>query len=197
MSAWSEGRPIFLRLPSDAERYQGNPAVDAITAPFDSILVSYKAAIDNFERDFLNADTARSDALDWLGQLCGFTGKFWQADWTDAQKRLLIKNSHSFIWANKGTERLLIWLLSVFAIDATVLSTGDFLADINAADDDSVGGSQLEYYIVMSLVYETFSPQWKLAEKLNYLYMPVFCDSAIVYASFIADMSSANDPVMD
>ena len=197
MSGWSEGRPIYARLPSDAERYNGNPIVDAITQPFDSILIQYKAAIDNFERDFLNFATARSDALDWLAMNCGFTGVYWDSSWTDTQKRLLIQNSHSFIWSNKGTERLLIWLLSVFAIDATVLSTGDFLADINAADDDSVGGSQLEYYIVMSLVYETFSPQWKLAEKLNYLYMPVFCDSAIVYASFIADMSSANDPVMD
>ena len=197
MSGWSTNRPIYDRLPSDAERYNGNPIVDAITQPFDSILIQYKAAIDNFERDFLNADTARSDALDWLGQLCGFTGNFWSTDWGDAQKRLLIKNSHSFIWNNVGTERLLIWLLSVFAIDATVFSVNDFLADLSAADDDSVGGSQLEYFIVMSLVYETFSPQWKLAEKLNYLYMPVFCDSAIVYASFIADMSSANDPVMD
>jgi len=197
MSGWSTNRPIYDRLPSDAERYNGNPIVDAITQPFDSILIQYKAAIDNFERDFLNADTARSDALDWLAMNCGFTSNFWDSSWGDAQKRLLIKNSHSFIWANKGTERLLIWLLSVFAIDATVFSVNDFLADLSAADDDSVGGSQLEYFIVMPLVYETFSPQWKLAEKLNYLYMPVFCDSAIVYASFIADMSSANDPVMD
>ena len=197
MAGWSTNRPIYDRLPSDSERYNGNPVVDAITAPFDSILVSYKSAIDNFERDFLNADTARSDALDWLGQLCGFTGKFWQADWTDAQKRLLIKNSHSFIWANKGTERLLIWLLSVFAIDATVYSVNDFLADLSAADDDSVGGSQLEYFIVMSLVYETFSPQWKLAEKLNYLYMPLFCDSDCVYDGFYADLSKTGDPIFD
>ena len=197
MSAWTEGKPIFLRLPSESERYQGNPAVAAICQPFDSILISYKASLDNFSRDFLDPDTARSDALDWLAMNCGFTGKFWQADWTDAQKRLLIKNSHSFIWNNVGTERLLIWLLSVFAIDATVYSVNDFLADLSAADDDSVGGSQLEYFIVMSLVYETFSPQWKLAEKLNYLYMPVFCDSAIVYASFIADMSSTGDPIFD
>ena len=197
MAGWSTNRPIFDRLPSEAEKYNGNPIVDAITQPIDAILISYKASLDGFERDFLNPDTARSDALDWLAMNCGFTGKFWQADWTDAQKRLLIKNSHSFIWNNVGTERLLIWLLSVFAIDATVYSVNDFLADLSAADDDSVGGSQLEYFIVMSLVYETFSPQWKLAEKLNYLYMPVFCDSAIVYASFIADMSSTGDPIFD
>ena len=197
MSGWSEGRPIYARLPSDSERYNGNPIVDAITQPIDSILVSYRAALSNFERDFLDPDTARSDALDWLGQLCGFTGKFWQADWTDAQKRLLIKNSHSFIWANKGTERLLIWLLSVFAIDATVLSTGDFLADINAADDDSVGGDQLQYYLLMPITYQTTDRAWLLATRLNDLYMPVFCDSAIVYASFMADLSSADDPTFD
>ena len=197
MAGWSTNRPIYDRLPSDAERYNGNPIVDAITQPIDSILVSYRAALSNFERDFLNADTARSDALDWLAMNCGFTGKFWQADWTDAQKRLLIKNSHSFIWANKGTERLLIWLLSVFAIDATVLSTGDFLADINAADDDSVGGSQLEYFIVMSIVYETTSKEWRLALRLNYLYMPIFCDSDVVYDAFYADLSKTGDPIFD
>jgi len=197
MSGWSSNRPIYDRLPSDSERYNGNPIVDAITQPIDSILVSYRAALSNFERDFLDPDTARSDALDWLGQLCGFTGKFWQADWTDAQKRLLIKNSHSFIWANKGTERLLIWLLSVFAIDATVLSTGDFLADINAADDDSVGGDQLQYYLLMPITYQTTDKAWLLATRLNDLYMPVFCDSAIVYASFMADLSSADDPTFD
>ena len=197
MSGWSSNRPIYDRLPSDSERYNGNPIVDAITQPIDSILVSYRAALSNFERDFLDPDTARSDALDWLAMNCGFTGVYWQTDWTDAQKRLLIKNSHSFIWANKGTERLLIWLLSVFAIDATVLSTGDFLADINAADDDSVGGDQLQYYLLMPITYQTTDKAWLLATRLNDLYMPVFCDSAIVYASFMADLSSADDPTFD
>lgn len=194
MSAWSEGRPIYLRLPSDAEKYQGNPAVDAITRPFDAILMQYKAAIDNFSRDFLDPDTARSDALDWLAQNCGFTGKFWQADWTDAQKRLLIKNSHSFIWNNKGTTRLLIFLLSVFQINATIYSVGEFLADINAADD-VLGGGQLQYFLLMPITYKTTSKEWRLAERLNYLYMPVFCSSDVVYDAFYADLSAAEDPV--
>lgn len=195
MSAWSEGRPIYLRLPSDAEKYQGNPAVAAICQPFDAILMQYKAAIDNFERDFLNPDTARSDALDWLAQNCGFTGKFWQADWTDAQKRLLIKNSHSFIWNNKGTYRLLYWLLNtVFAIPAQIFQVGQFLADINAADD-VLGGDQLQYFLLMPITYKTTSKEWRLAERLNYLYMPVFCSSDVVYDAFYADLSAAEDPI--
>ena len=197
MSGWSTNRPIYARLPSEAEKYNGNPAVDALCQPFDSILIQYRAALSNFERDFLNPDTARSDALDWLGQLCGFTGKFWQADWTDAQKRLLIKNSHSFIWNNKGTYRLLYWLLNtVFAIPAQIYQVGDFLADISAADDD-LGGDQLQYYVLMPITYQTTDKAWLLSTRLNYLYMPIFCDSAIVYDAFYADMSSANDPVMD
>ena len=197
MSAWTEGKPIFLRLPSESERYQGNPAVAAICQPFDSILISYKASLDNFSRDFLDPDTARSDALDWLGQLCGFTGNFWGTDWSDAQKRLLIKNSHSFIWNNVGTERLLIWLLSVFAIDATVYSVNDFLADLSAADDDSVGGDQLQYYVLMPITYQTTDKAWLLSQRLNYLYMPVFCDSAVCYEFFAADLSGADDPIFD
>jgi len=197
MSAWNEGRPIYARLPSEAEKYNGNPVVDAITQPIDSILVSYKASLDNFSRDFLDPDTARSDALDWLAMNCGFTSNFWDSSWGDAQKRLLIKNSHSFIWSNKGTERLLIWLLSVFAIDATVYSVGNFLADLSAADDDSVGGDQLQYYVLLPILYETFSPQFLLAQRLNYLYMPVFCDSDCVYDGFYADYSKCGDPIFD
>jgi len=197
MAGWSTQKPIYDRLPSDSERYNGNPVVAAICQPFDAILISYKSAIDNFSRDFLDPDTARSDALDWLGQLCGFTGKFWQADWTDAQKRLLIKNSHSFIWNNKGTYRLLYWLLNtVFAIPAQIYQVGDFLADISAADDD-LGGDQLQYYVLMPITYETTSKEFRLAERLNYLYMPVFCDSDVVCDAFYADLSSADDPVFD
>ena len=198
MSAWSEGRPIFLRLPSESDRYQGNPAVDALCQPFDSILVSYKASLDNFSRDFLDPDTARSDALDWLAMNCGFTGKFWGTDWGDAQKRLLIKNSHSFIWNNVGTERLLIWLLNtVFAIPAQIFQVGQFLADLSAADDDSVGGDQLQYYVLMPIIFETTSKEFLLAQRLNDLYMPIFCDSDVVYDAFYSDYSKVGDPVMD
>ena len=197
MSAWSEGRPIYLRLPSDAEKYQGNPVVDAICQPFDAILMQYKAAIDNFERDFLDPDTARSDALDWLAMNCGFTGKFWQADWTDAQKRLLIKNSHSFIWNNVGTYRLLYWLLdTVFAIPAQIFQMGQFLADINAADD-VLGGDQLQYFLLMPITYKTTDKTWRLVEQLNKNFMPVFCSSDVVYQSFFSDLSKVGDPVMD
>jgi len=197
MSAWNEGRPIYARLPSEAEKYNGNPVVDAITQPIDSILVSYKASLDNFSRDFLDPDTARSDALDWLAMNVGFTGNFWSTDWGDTQKRLLIKNSHSFIWSNKGTERLLIWLLSVFAIDATVFSVNDFLADLSAADDDSVGGDQLQYYVLMPITYQATDKAWLLATRLNDLYMPVFCDSDVVYDAFYSDLSKVGDPIFD
>ena len=195
MSAWSEGRPIYGRLPSDAEKYNGNPAVDAICQPFDAILMQYKAAIDNFSRDFLDPDTARSDALDWLAQNCGFTGNYWDPLWGDAQKRLLIKNSHSFIWNNKGTTRLLIFLLSVFQINATIYSVGEFLADINAADD-VLGGGQLQYFLLMPITYKTTSKEWRLVEQLNKNFMPVFCNSAIVYESFFADLSACGDPIL-
>ena len=196
-SAWQRGRPIYNRLPIDSEQYQSNPIVDAITKPFDDILIQYKASVDNFERDFLDPTTARSDALDWLAQLVGFTGRYWDHSWADAQKRLLIANSHSFIWSNKGTYRLLCWLLNtVFALNATIYSVGDFLADINGADD-YIGGDNLSYYILMPIADETISHEWRLAERLNLLYMPAFCDSAVVYDGFYADLSRSDDPVFD
>ncbi len=196
MPGWNTGRPIYHRLPEESEAYQQNPLVDAITAPYDAILMQWKDMAENFERDFLDPDTCRSDALDWLAQLCGFTGEYWDSGWSDAQKRELIRRSHTFIWANKGTQILLEYLLSVFAINARIYQLGLFLADINKAGD-VVGGELLRYWILMPLDYLRTSKEWGLVERLNRLYMPCFADSRVVFERFYADFSVAGDPVFD
>lgn len=194
MPGWNTGRPIYHRLPEESEAYQGNAIVDAITTPYDAILMEWKGLLENFEQDFLNPDTCRADALDWLAQLCGFTGEYWDSGWSEAQKRELIRRSHTFIWANKGCQVLLEYLLQVFSINARIFMLGQFLADISKAGD-AIGGDLLRYYILMPLDYLRTSKEWELTERLNRLYMPCFADSKVVYSQFTADFSCAGDPV--
>jgi hypothetical protein len=197
MSAWDEGRPIYRRLPEDSGQYQGNPIVDAITYPIDQILTQYKVTLENFETDFINPDTAKESNLDWLGQLSGFTGQYWDIGWTAAQKRKLIKNSHNFVWAKTGTKHLLLWLLNeVFELGATIYEINQFLLNSSLLDVQPLGGELLRYYILLPLKYSTNSQQWRLAEKLNLLFSPIYVESDVVYDQFYLNVSGLGDPIL-
>lgn len=193
---WKTGRPIYHRLPIESGAYQGNVAVDAITKPFDQILMEYKSLLLHFEANYLNPDTALPENLDWLAQLCGYTGEYWDTAWTPVQKRKLIKNSHQFVWRNKGTRELLEWLLNdVFDLGASIFQPGSFRLDVNRIGE-TLGGDALIYFIVMPLKFRTTSREWKLAERLDRLYMPCFCESVVVYDQFYLDQSALGHPLM-
>ncbi len=144
--SWQLNRPIYLRLPNESGAYQGNEIVDAITTPWDEQLVDIKNTLLNFNNDFINPDTARVDALDWLAQLSGFTGEYWDTNWTAAIKRELIKNSHTKIWSHKGTVMLLQYLLDLFGLDAVVYAENVWFIGITAIGSP-VGGRTLYYAI--------------------------------------------------
>ncbi len=199
-SAWEQGRPVYLRLPSEEEGYVGNEVADALTLWLDLFLVDVKNATANFERDMVNPDTCRSDVLDWLAQHYGFTGEHWDATWSDLIKRQLIKYAISFIWPNKGRKILLEWLLALFSINALVLVPGTFIAGINYSGD-LLGGVPLRYFIAMPLPsnkgYLRGSREWKLAAQFNRLYMPCYCFSLLCYKKFTAGISLAGDPLLN
>lgn len=196
MAGWSTGRPVFDRLP--LEGYQDNEIVDAITLPYDLLLMEWKDLAQNFERDFLDPATCRVDALDWLAQLVGFTGEYWDPSWPVNIKRELIARSHQFIWPNKGAKILLQWLLQLFSIQARIYLLGQFLVGYNKVGD-ALGGELLRYWILMPLTYRRESPEWELVERLDRLYMPCFTDGAgasrVVYEKFYVGFSKVGDPI--
>jgi Phage tail protein (Tail_P2_I) len=194
MAGWDTDRPIYHRLPAESEAYQGNPIVDAVTAPFDELLVQWRDVALHFERDFLDSQTCKPEALDWLAQLCGFTGDYWDTDWPEAAKRELIARSHQFIWPNKGTQILLEYLLSVFAINAGIYRTGQFLAGISTAGS-ALGGELLQYWVLMPIQYRRTGMEWGLVERFVRLYMPCFVEHAVCYEKFHAGFSAAGEPV--
>lgn len=195
-NSWEEGRPIYKRLPAIAEQYVGNPVVDAITLPWDEVLMQSKLATDNFYTNFLNPTTALSQNLDWLAQLCGFVGEYWDSSWSDAIKRTLIANSYSYIWVSRGTRACLQYLFSVFGLPAKIVVIGDFYAGITTLPAQ-IGGGNFQFFVTVPLSggFLRTSPQWALVDRLRRLYSPVFCDSRTCYAEgFIAGFSAAGDP---
>jgi hypothetical protein len=194
MAGWNTGRPIYDRLPAESEAYQGNPVVEAITRPFDELLMSWRGILLDFDKDFLNPDTAREDALDWLAQLCGFTDSYWDPGWTPAQKRELIRRSHSFIWPNKGSLILLEYLLGVFGIETEIYLTGQFLVGVTEVGG-RLGGELLRYWIRLPVRYRNPGPEWALVERINRLYMPCAAESYVCYSRFYVGLSKVGDPV--
>ncbi len=202
-SAWEQGRPIYKRLPVAEEKYQVSlddpeldPVADWLTLPIDEYLIAVREAVDNFYADYLDPATSASENLDWLGQLCGFTGEYWETSWTEAQKRSLIANAFTFIWESKGTRAVLEFLLETFAIAGKIYLLGEFLAGRNVAGD-ALGGEPLEYFLLLPLSYLRTSYQWRLAVKFNRLYGPVYVKSTVCFSQFYCGFSCAGDPVFD
>jgi len=204
MAGWDTDKPIYDRLPGDNEGYRRDqqwdgyePDLDAaywLTKPWDTFLVETKEKIDDFYADYLDPVTAKEEYLDWLAQLAGFTGAYWDAQWPTAIKRQLILNSYSFIWPNKGTYDLFVWLFNLFTLEATVFMIGDVLADISTLPAQISHGN-LRYWIVVRLIYLRTSKEWALLERLNDLFGPVFAESRVLYDQFYADFSIAGDLV--
>ncbi len=221
-SAWEQGRPIYKRLPIAEEKYQVShsvagvppvvgsdeparvsaddpeldPVADWLTTPIDELLVAIKLVTQNFYTDYLDPETAKLENLDWLAQLCGFTGEYWETSWTETQKQALIANAFTFLWESKGTRAVLDFLLLTFGIQGKIYLLGEFLAGRNKAGE-ALGGEALEYFLLLPLAYLRTSYQWRLASKFNRLYGPVYVKSTVCYSQFYAGFSVAGDPVFD
>lgn len=202
-SAWEQGRPIYKRLPIAEEKYQvaaGDPELDPVadwlTAPIDELLIAVKIATQSFYNDYLDPTTAKEKNLDWLAQLCGFTGEYWETSWTTAQKRTLIANAFTFIWQAKGTRAVLEFMLATFAIQGKIYLLGEFLADRNKTGE-ALGGEALEYYLLLPLKYLRTSYEWRLASKINRLYSPIYVKSQVCYNQFYCGFSAVGDLVFD
>jgi hypothetical protein len=205
---WESGRPIYARLPGENSGYTKDEDFDGydpvsdlpiarwLTEFWDEFLVSTQGKAANLYTTHLDPVTADAANLDWLAQLCGFTGDYWNSTWHEYFKRSLIANSFNFIWPNKGSELLFEWLFDLFNYNAKIFRLGDFLADISAADD-TLGGDPLTYYIVVTLEYLRESEEWAQLELLNRIYGPVYHDSRVCYNAFYADFSVVDDPVFD
>lgn len=195
--SWNTGRPIFHRLPGENGAYTDNFVVDALTSPWDELLLDTKDKLDNYYSDYLDPDTALDANLPWLAQLCGFTGEYSLVSYPVTAQREFIKKSFSFIWPFKGSRPVLEFVLSLVS-GAKLYILGEFLADISKCDIDTLGAdTNLIYFVLMPLSYLRTSPNWTLAKKLLHLYAPAYTKGILCYEHFYADFSACGEPLFD
>jgi hypothetical protein len=205
MPGWDTGRPILHRLPGQNEGYDHEdptsspypPVSDWLTQFWDELLIQTKEKFESFHANYLDPVTALPENLDWLAQMCGFTGAYWDASWPDATKRKLIAQSYLFIWPYKGTRAVLEFMYGeAFGLNARIYILGEFLAGVTQVPA-AVGGETLRFYVRVPLLYLRTSPDWGLTDRLRRLYSPAYVDSSVVYERFYAGFSLAGEPVFD
>lgn len=201
MPGWDTRRPVYHRLPQAG--YQASEpgeitVTDALTAPVDGFLMLVGGLIDSVEADYLNPETAKAANLDWLAQLCGFTGEYWDLSWSEAIKRQLIKDAYTFVWRHKGSTTLLTYLLNLFAIRGKVHVVGAFVLSSSKLGQP-LGYKALEYLVLMPLDqggYLRNSYEWILVKRFIRLYMPCFARGRVVYNRFKLGFSTLGEPLL-
>jgi len=194
MAGWDTNKPLFDRLPL---AYRQCEPVEWFTGAWDELLVTAKVSGDNFYTNFLDPENCKVEVLDWLAQLAGFTGEYWDPLWSETVKRSLIKNSYDLIWPQKGSRDLLEWILAELGLQAKVYLLGDFLLNVTPLGSPLGSTKGFEYFIRTPLAYLRTNPDWLLAEKLNRLYGPVYCKSRVCYDQFYLTYSVLGDPLFD
>ena len=192
--AWNSGRPIYSRLPGANEGYNGNIVADWLTINWDADLLALKAAIDEIPARQLDPMTCDLDWLSFLAALAGFTGEYWDEAWPESARRALVRDSFLLIWPNKGSRFVLEYLLSLFEIAANIWIGSALIADQSTLPA-TLGQPEWRYVIQLPLDYLRNSFQFRLAEKLDRLYSPLFADGRVAYEQFYADFSITGDPV--
>jgi len=210
-NAWQLGSPLYSRLPGVNQGFNRDltdPDYDPMNPPdvtyfvtkyFDDFLIETRDNINNVYADFFNPDTARDENLDWLAQLAGFTGGYWDSSYPPAIKRELIKNAFTFVWENKGTQQLLEYLFDLFNLEAYLYLPGELLLGVTPLPG-ILGGDPFYYLILVDFYtagYLRNSKEFRQLEKLNQLYGAVWCESRVAYSDFIVGFSFLGDPVFE
>lgn len=190
-NSWELGQPIFKRLP--VYGYQDNEDVEAITTPMDEFLIGVLDALHNVTDEW-NPETCREDFLDYLAALCGFIDGYWDKGFPVEAKRKLIGESFATLWPNRGSRQAIEFVLETLLGEENVdvWTRGEFLLDVTSMPGE-LSQPEWEYYIRVKPVFPREGNEFRLAERINYLYGVAHCESRVVYDAFYLELSLLGD----
>lgn len=178
--AWTlDKRPIYSRLPGSNGAYSENIVVDWITSPWDDFLISTKGTLDNLPVQ-INPSICEPRWLDFLSLMYGWVD-LWDTNWNDSIKRILLNNSYQGvnIWGNKGSLKVLEFILNTFQINHIIQLGESFLVDFSRVGD-SIGSVSWEFDIILpGRYYNTDVP--KLTEWIKDHFTPCWCKSSVIF----------------
>lgn len=179
--AWAEGRPIFERLP---EAYRDDEIAAWLVGGADDYLTQLRAKIDI--STLFNPLQCPADWLDYLATLTGFYGPYWDAQWPESGKRILINSAFTKVWPNAGTVECLSFILEALGIPNRVRVAGAFLIGISEVGDD-IGYNPWSYEIQLHPSARG-TTQENIARRVNQLWGPCWCSSSIIFDERIIEL---------
>ncbi|MFB2876860.1 phage tail protein I [Floridanema aerugineum] len=189
--AWSEGRPVFYRLPE--KNYQDNEVADALTSWTDSKLVEKKEQLENFYK-YLDPDTCPDHLLDYLAFLVGMSGNYWDVKWSAKVKRDFIRYAHVFLWRTKGTLACIKKVLDIHELEYDIWSKArlylTFKMGVNAKMYES---ERLRLVVRVPFKYPRQRENWKEVERSLRNYAPAVVETKVSYPYFNMGTSRIGD----
>jgi hypothetical protein len=150
-----------------------------LTTWVDHELVSTREKVkDEVERQY-NPNTCDADRLNFLSQLTGFTGEYWDDFYTENQKRLLITNSLSSLWPERGRVECISQVLSILGVLHIIREKGSFILGESVLGD-VLGFVGWQFVVILPNAYFG-SLQEAAVEKAIRLLTPCWCTSEIIY----------------
>lgn len=211
--------PIYARLPAynrgyrrwgeteDADNVANGEVSRWLTIATDELLCELKGNVTGFYENYLDPETARSDALDWLAQHLGFSGSFWRSEWPDEVKREILKLGDE-VWIGRGSIDKIDTLLEAIGVvtcaDVWPLNdTGHrsyrlpwLRADLGTADN-YWRADNTHYFIRLPLTTKRGDETWQYAKWIVDGFTPVGAVGVPCFCNFYPDKSHADDPIFD
>ena len=179
---WDINRPIYTRTPDcyKADEEGEFDIADARTRWKDATITEIQTTVGRFAVDYLDPDTAKPEALDWLAQVNGFTGRYWDYSWSVPIKRQLIRDSQWFLWQKRGTPECLNYLFGVFSLDAKTVTVGQWKLGVTPLAA-RLGGNPFDLKVELPPRYTPVTPEYTLINRLIRLYAPAWITVDFVY----------------
>jgi hypothetical protein len=177
-TSWTiEKRPIYSRLPDCYKEDEDNIA-DWLTDYWDKLLLDSKAKIEDIPHN-LDPLTCNEKWLDYLAVLSGWIGEYWDTKWSVESKRILLSNSYTLIWANKGSTNVLSFVLLALGVRHFIKSGSSFLVGYSVVGD-RIGSIAWDYDILLPNDYYKTDIEI-LTRKINKLFGPCWCRSDVIF----------------
>lgn len=169
---------VFDYLPQAYQEGEQREIVEALTAAVVLKIDEIGRALDSYAVDYLNPETCKEEWLDLLAYWSGW-GNIWDASWSVAAKRKLIKRSNE-IWENRGNIKALEILFEIFELDVEISASSGFIAGVSVVPA-TLSASPFELIIKLPALYVLGSPEYALTSRILRFFLPCWVNLEIIF----------------
>lgn len=179
------------RLPDKG--YQDNQSVEWVLSHANHKISQWATLMETFHLQ-LSPVTCSDDKLDWLSQLYGFTGKYWNFQWSITQKRNILRLGLSF-WRRKGTRSSIEQWVSALGLPIQVW-TGDRLV-LPFAMPATLTSPKFKIILRIPFSEVRGNQIWRESHRITEILTPITTPTYIGFDAFRVGYSQLGEPMFE